>query len=493
MIFSELEYFVTASFSLLGVTCAPSAVTSFMRELTAYAANYPSGGYKVFFWTYDKGLGQCGTQEFEQLPNTNDPLNVLENLEDNPEDKALYVLYDFQQFLTGQKADPLVISRLFNLVHKLKTTNQTIILLEEDFSLPQFEGLIHILEYGLPSQTVIKSFLKQLVNRLPDKTTKPHVGDKLIRSCQGLTIAEINDAVRFSLKKYPEITSDILAKQINEFKLAKLKRLGVELSHEPDVKVGGLKTLKTWLARRSKLLTSTNYKLPQPKGVMLVGVPGCGKSLVAKNIGAELGVPVMHLDVRGLYDSLLGQTEKNLKRVLKTAESIAPICLWIDEIEKAFDNGNSQHDGGVSKGVLGTFLNWMQEKNQPVFVIATANKVNNLPPEFLRKGRFDEIFFIDLPTAEERLDILAIHIKKFKILLTDEQLKQLVHQTSDFSGAEIAYLVTEAVTLAFSGDRRATFDDLETVLGEMTPQADLDYENLELIRSWARKLARRAS
>ncbi len=492
MIFTEIEHFVTANFSLLGVTCTPSSVSSFTRELTAYAANYPDEGYEVFFWTYDKGLGKCGSQEFELLPNTNDPLNVLEQIEDT-QDKAVYVLHNFQQFLTGQKADPLVVARLFNLAHKLKTTNQTIILLEEDIKLPMFEGLIHVFDYGLPSAAVIKAFLKQLVNRLPPGITKPHVGNELVRSCQGLTIAEINDAIRFSLKKYPQLNSDILGQQVNQFKLAKLKRLGVELSHEPDVKVGGFKTLKTWLTRRKKLFASPNKKLPQPKGVMLVGVPGCGKSLIAKNIGSELGVPVMHLDIRSLYHSLLGETEKNLRRVLKTAEAIAPVCLWIDEIEKAFDGGSSTHDGGVSKGVFGTFLNWMQEKQQPVFVVATANKVNSLPPEFLRKGRFDEIFFVDLPNTEERSDILAIHLKKFEINLSVEQVQTLVKKTEDFTGAEIAYLVTEAVTLAHAEERQLSLLDLETVLKEITPQADRDYESIQQIRSWARLMARPAS
>jgi hypothetical protein len=492
MIFTELEHFITASFSLLGVTCRPSSVSSFTRELTAYAANYPNNGYEVFFWTYDKGLGKCGQREFEPLPNTNDPLNVLEQIEDT-QDQAVYVLHNFQQFLTGQKADPLVVARLFNLAHKLKTTNQTIILLEEDINLPMFEGLIHIIDYGLPSATVIKAFLKQLVNRLPKGITKPHVGEKLVRSCQGLTIAEINDAMRFSLKKYPDINSDILVQQVDQFKLAKLKRLGVELSHEPDVKVGGLRTLKTWLARRKKLFANPNKKLPQPKGVMLVGVPGCGKSLIAKNIGFELGVPIMHLDIRSLYHSLLGETEKNLRRVLKTAEAIAPVCLWIDEVEKAFDAGSGTNDGGVSKGVLGTFLNWMQEKQQPVFVVATANKINSLPPEFLRKGRFDEIFFVDLPNAEEREDILFIHLKKFGIILTAQQVQMLVDKTEDFTGAELAYLITEAVTLAYAEGRRLRFEDLETVLGEITPQADRDYESIEQIRSWARLMARPAS
>ncbi len=492
MIFTDLEHFVTASISLLGVTCTPSGVSSFTRELTAYTANYPDGGYQVFFWTYDKGLGKCGQKEFEPLPNTNDPLNVLEQIEDT-QDKAVYVLHNFQQFLTGQKADPLVVARLFNLAHKLKTTNQTIILLEEDIQLPSFEGLIHILDYGLPNAGVIKAFLKQLVNRLPPGITKPHLGDTLIRSCQGLTIAEINDAVRFSLKKYPNLNSEVLTQQVNQFKLSKLKRLGIEFSNEPDVKVGGYQNLKTWLARRKKLFACANTQLPQPKGVMMIGLPGCGKSLVAKNIGDSLGVPVMHLDVRGLYHSLLGETEKNLRRVLKTAEAIAPVCLWLDEIEKAFDGGSSTHDGGVSKGVLGTFLNWMNEKTAPVFVVATANKVNNLPPEFLRKGRFDEIFFFDLPNALEREDILTIHLNKFGIILSAEEVQTLVHKTKDFTGAEIAYLVTEAVTIAYGGDRCLTFEDLETVLGEMTPQADRDYENIEQIRSWAFSMARPAS
>ncbi|HAC65114.1 MAG TPA: hypothetical protein DCF68_16690 [Cyanothece sp. UBA12306] len=289
--FKSLEQFVKASIPLMGITCVPSAVSSLVLKLVGYSAQY---GYEVCFWSYDKGIINCSKKD-QTLRNTNDPINALEQIEENPS-KTLYLFHNCQQFLSGNKADPLLVAKFFSLAQILKTSPQKVILIEESFELPQFEGLIHILDYGLPSATEIKVFLEKIISKLP---VKPCISEELIKSCQGLTLAEISDGIRLATIRHEnKLDAATLTTEIHGLKLAKLKRLGVELAPTDNVQVGGLKTLKSWVKRRKKLLGNTTSNLPQPKGIMLVGVPGCGKSLIAKNIGTQMGVPVVQLNVR---------------------------------------------------------------------------------------------------------------------------------------------------------------------------------------------------
>jgi SpoVK/Ycf46/Vps4 family AAA+-type ATPase len=231
---------------------------------------------------------------------------------------------------------------------------------------------------------------------------------------------------------------------------------------------------------------ATQFGLTFPRGVLLIGVPGCGKSLCAKAVAMEWQLPLLRLDPSTLYNKYIGETEKNFKRAMDTAERIAPVVLWIDELEKAFAAGGSE-DGGVSQRVLGTFLSWMQERTGDVFVVATANDVSRLPPEFLRKGRFDEIFFVDLPTAESRRAILEIHLKKRGKTPGAFDLDQVVSVTEQFSGAELEQVVVAALYTVFAAKQELSTEALLAEVRATRPLALTMGEKVSALREWARE------
>ena len=261
--------------------------------------------------------------------------------------------------------------------------------------------------------------------------------------------------------------------------------------------VGGLEELKKWLEQRSGAFTerARNYGLPQPKGMLILGVPGCGKSLIAKTTSRLWGLPLLRLDLGRVYDSAVGRSEANLRNALKTAESLAPAILFIDELDKAFaGNGNSsESDGGTSSRIFGSFLTWMQEKTSPVFVMATANRVERLPGEFLRKGRFDELFFVDLPSFEERRAIFDIHLSKRRLDISHFDIEQLVTVSDGFSGAEIEQAIIAAMYEAFAQDREFLQSDIITAIKSTLPLSRTMMEQVTALRDWARQRARPAS
>jgi SpoVK/Ycf46/Vps4 family AAA+-type ATPase len=258
--------------------------------------------------------------------------------------------------------------------------------------------------------------------------------------------------------------------------------------------VGGLENLKTWLKKRNKSWfdSAKRYGISAPRGVLITGVPGCGKSLIVKAISSMWQLPFLRLDIGKVFSGVVGSSEKNMREAIKIAETISPCILWIDEIEKAF-GGIGGGDGGTSERVFGTFLTWMQEKTKPVFVAATANNIRLLPPEFLRKGRFDEIFFVDMPTHKERVNIFQIHIKKRLIdqnvigdfELSDELLYHLADLTEGYSGSEIEQVVISALFDAFSEDRSINLHDFEKAIISTVPLSKTQEEEIMRIREWA--------
>jgi hypothetical protein len=489
--FKEIQAYIKAQQGLLAVEVSPSSVPSFLEELKNQTPEE-----SLYFWHLGEGI-KASNSDF--IPGTVEALGVLNHIEDQvldaPDQSRYYCLWQLSSHI---KENRLVKAKLLSLSFKLKGTKHIILLLDESFDLPDFHELMPILAYSLPSPLQIEEQLSILINQTArqNPVLALVVGEKMVRSCQGLTFSEIGDTFRYSIFKLKEDFSEqTLISEFHLAKMSKLKRLGVEFCGEPEVSVGGIHTLKSWLKRRVALFTSQDASLPQPKGIALVGVPGCGKSLIAKSIGKLLGVPVMRLDMGSLYNSLLGASEQNLRQVLKTAEAIAPVVLFIDELEKAFAGAGSSSstDNGVSQRLFGTFLTWMQDKTAPVFLVATANRVDGLPPEFLRKGRFDEIFFVDLPTQEERLEIIQFHLLKAKWKISQAGQEWLASATEGYTGSELAYLVTEAQILAFSENRQVQRGDFETVLGEIKPQSETQYERINSIRSWARAYARSAS
>jgi SpoVK/Ycf46/Vps4 family AAA+-type ATPase len=267
--------------------------------------------------------------------------------------------------------------------------------------------------------------------------------------------------------------------------------------------VGGLENLKRWLAKRKNawLDAAARYGLPAPRGILLTGVPGCGKSLVAKAIGSAWQLPLLRLDPGRIYGGLMGSSEENIRKVIKITEAIAPCILWIDEIEKGFSTGSGNADSGTSKRVFGSFLTWLQEKTASVFVIATANDISGLPPEMMRKGRFDEIFFVDLPNRIERQTILALHLKKRlkdpavigEFRLDAPTMARLVDAMEGFNGAEIEQVVIAALFEAFSEQRSLRLGDLEAAITNTVPLVTTQAEQITALRRWAQARAVAAS
>jgi SpoVK/Ycf46/Vps4 family AAA+-type ATPase len=259
--------------------------------------------------------------------------------------------------------------------------------------------------------------------------------------------------------------------------------------------IGGLENLKKWLEKRAQSWSeqARKYNIPAPRGVLITGLPGCGKSLTAKTVSTSWNVPLLRLDMGAVFSGLVGSSERNMRTVIQTAESMAPCVLWIDEIEKAFSGVGSSGDSGTATRLFGTFLTWMQEKEKFVFVVATANNIDFLPPELMRKGRFDEIFFVDLPTRAERKIIIDIHLKKRlthpdvigKLKLDDSFIDPLVERTEGFTGAEIEQVVISGLFEAFSENRAITIDDFITAIENTVPLVVTQSEKIRAIREWA--------
>jgi hypothetical protein len=286
----------------------------------------------------------------------------------------------------------------------------------------------------------------------------------------------------------------LVFKSVPEYKTRLLAQMGIELGKPATIPFGGLDLLREWLMRRRRLFTieARSLHLPQPKGVLLAGPPGVGKSLLAKNIATILNLPLLQLDIASLLGSLVGESEGNVRRALKTAEAIAPCVLWVDEIEKALSGiGDTS---GVSQRILGNLLTFMSECTAGVFVVATCNDPSALPSELKRKGRFDENFFVDLPTEPERCQILKIHLERFGIVVEGEYLEAIAANTAKFSGAELETLAAEAALLAFDEGRpqQVTLGDLENCSHSITPLAVQDAAAVERMQAWS-KTARAAS
>jgi SpoVK/Ycf46/Vps4 family AAA+-type ATPase len=313
----------------------------------------------------------------------------------------------------------------------------------------------------------------------------------------GLTWGEIENVLAKSL-----VSSGALDKKVvQEEKKQVVKRSQllefVETGAANAPKVGGLESLKEWLGNRKRGFSeeARTAGLPLPKGILLVGVPGCGKSLTAMTVGKEWELPLLRLDMGKLFSGLVGSSESNMRQALSTCEAVAPCVLWIDEIEKGMSGMGSSgsSDGGTTSRVFGTFLTWMQEKKEPVFVVATANDISGLPPEFLRKGRFDEIFFVDLPSRAERSEIFKIHLEKSGVDLAEFKSESLLKLSEGFSGAEIEQAIVEARYQAFGSHQKVEVSHLTQVLSETVPLSKTQSDRIASLREWAKNRTRFAS
>ncbi len=312
----------------------------------------------------------------------------------------------------------------------------------------------------------------------------------------GLTAEEAENVFAKSLVEKGQFDITIVLSEKEQI----IRKSGVlEYYHvnEKMQEVGGLEELKDWLVKRGKAFTpkARDFGLPEPRGILLLGIPGCGKSLTAKAIAGMWQLPLLKLDVGKVFSSYVGSSEENVRRAIQTAESIAPCILWLDEMEKGFSGlgSSGMTDGGTTARVFGTFLTWLQEKKSAVFVVATSNNVSQLPPELLRKGRFDEIFYVDLPSKEERKEILKIHLEKRRREPGKYDLEKVSRETQGFSGSEIEEVIVSGLYDAFNHDEELEQNHLEQVIKTMIPLSRTMEEQIKGIRDWAKLRARRAS
>jgi SpoVK/Ycf46/Vps4 family AAA+-type ATPase len=350
----------------------------------------------------------------------------------------------------------------------------------------------------LPSIEELSAVLDTVLESVPHPI---QVDDRkaLLENALGLTCAEAENVFALSLVRHKsfsiESIRDVQQEKSNVIrKSGLLEFISAELTTE---EIGGLDLLKSWLAERKRAFSeeAQAFGLPNPKGVLVVGVPGSGKSLSAKAISSAWNLPLLRFDIGKVFGSLVGQSEEQMRRALQLAETISPCILWIDELEKGMaglqTSGTS--DSGVTARVLGTFLTWMQEKTRPVFVFATANNVNALPPEMLRKGRFDELFYVDLPSEAERREILRIHLKKRRRNPETFDLVQLARECDGFGGAEIEQAIISGLYRAFSHKRDLQTGDILAAYRETKPLSQIMKAHIERIREWGAQHARPAS
>ena len=447
-------------------------------------------------WSVTEGFrvlaGGTGTRDVK------DPLKALEHVL-RGEGRALYVLRDFHPFFK----EPAIVRRLRDLASELRKTKKSVLLLSPVQKVPPEleKSLAAMVYWDLPQRGEIDEIARNLLTQAPEDTQRrareePAYLEKVVEAALGLTHVEAENVFAKSMVRTR--TFDIPT--ILDEKKQIIRKSGLLEYYErtEDVgDIGGLEVLKDWLEKRRHAFSgrAREFGLPLPKGILLIGVPGTGKSLTAKAVGALWEMPLLRLDVGKIFAGLVGSSEENIRNVTQTAEAIAPSILWIDEIEKGFSGTGSsgQTDGGTTSRVFGSFITWMQEKQKPVFVIATANNVTQLPPELLRKGRFDEIFFCDLPSSEERKQICEIHIRKKQRDPSQFDLDKLVNATNDFSGAEIEQAVVAALYDAFDAGKDLDTEGLLHSLGEIVPLAVTMREQIDGMREWARTRARPAS
>jgi ATPase family associated with various cellular activities (AAA)/AAA+ lid domain len=491
-----------------------------IQWLTTEANNKLSS--PVFFWNLgvstleqcliaaDGGLVFKPVAEYKKPPQA-DPLLYVFDYIANFSGNGVFILGDIHPFIAKNSPQLSweILSKVKNLYHRLKPTDKRIVLLGQNIQL--HESLVRLIPYcevPLPSIDQILLHINSYLHDLQQSAREQELTftvtlenaefETLSRAALGLTLEEISDFLRLTVKENLSndgvvVDADFIPKAV-EYKTRLLSQMGIELGKPATIPFGGLDLLREWLTRRRRLFTqeARSLSLPQPKGVLLAGPPGTGKTLLAKNIANILNLPLLQLDIASLLGSLVGESEGNVRRALKTAEAIAPCILWIDEIEKALSG--SGDTSGVSQRILGNILTFMSESQCGVFVVATCNDPSALPSELKRKGRFDENFFVDLPTEPERIQILGIHLERFGIQVQLEYLEAIAANTAKFSGAELETLASEAALLAFDEGRpqQVTLADLETCRQTITPLAIQDAAAVERMQAWA-STARRAS
>jgi len=460
---------------------------------------------KVFEWTYSSGIVPAGTSIQSQKNRnaaTKDPLAALDQVIEQVE-PAIFLFKDFHPFLS--KNNFAIIRKLKDIALHLKNSFKTIVLISPVMEIPaELDKEITVINFPQPTKEDLGAMLDKIIAEISDHKQiqidlDDQGRDRLLQAALGLTLGEAENVFAKIIVQGGRLSGEDVNEVFAEKQqiIRKSGLLEYYTASEDFSNVGGLAVLKDWLNKRAVAFTdeARAFGLPAPRGILLLGVQGCGKSLCAKAVSRLWQLPLLRFDMGRMFGSFIGSSEENVRRAIAVAESVAPAILWVDEIDKAFAGSQSSGatDGGTTARVFGTFLTWLSEKSAPVFVVATANDVSQLPPELLRKGRLDEIFYVDLPSEEERGEIFRIHLAKRGRDPEKFDQPALVARSGDFSGAEIEEAINSALYDAFYSRQEITTEHVLTALAQTVPLAKTMDEKISHLRHWAEGRARHAS
>lgn len=494
----EIEVLVRARYPVIYVvTWEEARVEAAIAEIAAKREK------KVYTWSVCRGIAPYGVspQSRQSVDDkTRDPLPALDQVLEMV-DPAVFVFKDFHPYFS----DPAVVRKVREVALSLKNSYKTLILVSPTLRLPlELEKDISVVDFSLPGREEIGELLDHTIDEVNKNaglsiSLTPSAREALVNAALGLTINEAENVFAKTLVKTGGLSEDDVPIILSEKEqiIRKSGMLEYYRASEAFENVGGLEELKEWLRKRKSAFSdeARSFGLPAPKGALLIGVQGCGKSLCAKALASLWNVPLLRLDLGRVFASLVGSSEENVRQAIRIAESVAPAILWMDEIEKAFagTQSSSFSDAGTTARVFGTFITWLQEKTSPVFVIATANNISQLPPELMRKGRFDEIFFVDLPDRDERAEIFRIHIAKRGRNPDSFDLRKLADVSEGFSGAEIEEAVVASLFDVFDKQQDLTTEAILQSVEATVPLSRTMKEEIDGLREWARDRARPAS
>jgi AAA+ superfamily predicted ATPase len=476
----QLDVYMRARFTLIVLVTSEEE-----RALEVMQTVCQRSNTQCLTWDIADGFQELWSRA-GSLPTASDPKTALEQVE-KAEGNVLFVLKDFHEFWTNVQ----IKRQLRSIAQRLRFTKKSIVVTTPSAEIPaELKDEIVIVELLPPDASELEAVLDQLTQTPGVRVNLTPLGrEKLVQAALGMTVSQTQRVFSEVIVRDGVLDDRDIDFVIEEKKqiIRESEALEFYATTETPDDVGGLGLLKGWLRLRERAFTqeAREYGLPAPKGIALIGIPGTGKSLTAKMIGGLWRLPLLRLDVGSLFGSLVGESEARTRRALRLAETVSPCVVWIDEMEKALAHGGL--DSGTSTRVFGTILTWMQEKTAPCFVVATANNIASLPPELLRKGRFDEIFFLDLPTMEERKEIFTVHLRKRNRLPQDYGIARLARQAGGYVGAEIEQSVIDAMYVGFNAGREFTTEDISTALKRQVPLSVSQRETVQALRDWLRE------
>jgi hypothetical protein len=483
----ELQTLLASRVALVVIESREEArVMEVVREAALKAQRGRNWG--VFAWSVTDGLLRVDVDLGGAQRTLAQPEQLLKHIRATPM-AGIYVLLDFHPYLDN----PMFVRTIKDIAQDYKKCARTLVLISHEVKLPQeLEHLAARFSLKMPNKSERHAIVMQMAREWAQgKGGMPRVDvkvvEKVVDNLAGLPLHDVERLTRQAIFNDGALTDDDL-RPLLAAKYQLLNRGGT-LSFEPDTarfaEVGGLKNLRRWILQRKAAFDGSAPDLDAPKGVLLLGVQGCGKSLAARAAAGVLGVPLVRLDFGALYSKWHGESEKNLRESLSSAEALAPCVLWLDEIEKALSSGDG--DSGTSRRVLGAFLTWLSEQRARVFIVATANDITALPPELVRKGRFDEIFFVDLPTPLARFEILGIHCKKRAVTISEQDMKALAARSEGFSGAELEQAIVSALYTAHANKQPVSAATIAAELEATKPLSVVMGEKIAELREWARE------